>query len=175
MWGGIKIFLSEDIPRRKAVMSIQRPFEATLKWFTQKLASGAAGFACRLGFCASTETMIHVFERMVAVWDSDPLALMFIAVFVMETVNVWGMLVSQVYGKPEAEPAIYSEFKKMPIIFKTTRLANQSDLSAELASYNENGYRRVDLLVQLGVQKLWLIWRADKIGMHGLSKVLTQH
>lgn len=58
MWGGFKVSLVDNIPHRKAAMGIQRPFEPTLKWLTQKLPSGAVGLACRLGFCTSTHTMI---------------------------------------------------------------------------------------------------------------------
>lgn len=78
---------------------------------------------------------------MVTVWDSDPLAQMVFAVTMMDKVHVWIMLASQVYGKAEAEPAIYEDFKKMPTIYKTTRFVNQSDLSEELSVHNYHGFR----------------------------------
>lgn len=55
---------------------------------------------------------------MVAVWDSDPFVQMFFAVSMMDKVHVWVMLASQVYGKAEAEPAVFEEFREMPSIYK---------------------------------------------------------
>lgn len=66
---------------------------------------------------------------------------MFFAVAMTDKVHVWVMLASQVYGKAEAEPAIYEDFKKMPSMYKTTRFANQSDWSEELAVHDYHGYR----------------------------------
>ena len=141
MWGGVKVFLLDDIPRRKAAMGIQRPFEPTLKWSTQKLAGVAAGLACSLGFCTSSDVMIQAFERLVAGWDLDQSAQMFMAIVMMDKLNLWGVFASQVYGKAEAEPAIFKDFRDFPTLYKTTRFANQSDLSEELSVHNDHGYR----------------------------------
>ncbi|KAI4189499.1 MAG: hypothetical protein LQ348_003782 [Seirophora lacunosa] len=85
-------------------------------------------------------SLFAAYQRFVADLPSDPDAALIIAFAYVQ--GQWTANNNYEYAKPVKNPPIFKDFFAIPTSFSTERIANLTDITAELTTYNPSGFRQ---------------------------------
>lgn len=142
VWGGHSFYLLDDVRARKQTLNLHEEFKWTLRSFTENISSWAVRFACRIGYCSSVETLLREFKDFSE--SSDPFGQIILSfAAVPYGVNTWIACLNRLYGKPEADSAIFKGFatQNSKSVYSTSRITPLSGINAEVDGMNVAGFR----------------------------------
>lgn len=84
-------------------------------------------------------SLFKAYQNFVTEQPQDPDAALILAFFYSQ--SQWLSNNNYEYAKPIRNPPIFREFFAIPTMSSTGRIANLTDITAELTTYNPSGFR----------------------------------
>jgi hypothetical protein len=143
LWGGMMVFLLEDLEERRSALGLRDQLQWTLQSIIIQLTKTLQQAACRLGLGTKSADVIDAFVRMASDEQTDPSAHIYAFFSWIPVQRVYLAGATVLYGKPEANPPVFQNLTSLKTLYTTNRISNMSDFTTEVENLNPIGLRSV--------------------------------
>jgi hypothetical protein len=146
MWGGNQVMFVEDIEERRAALGLEGDLVWDLKHLRRKALSLLNKLVSKLGFSTRTEDLIKSWASLANKETADPLAHAYLYFAWVPYMHTWLQGSTLTYIAPEKDPRAVGlkNIASLNAVYRTTRVANLTDLVQEIEDMNDYEQRYVE-------------------------------